>query len=51
MAAAVPLLWASAAELFGDGVGAASDVLTWWRTDPWWVTAAAVTLILLGRNR
>ena len=51
VAAAVPLLWASAAELFGGSAGPANDVLTWWQTDPWWVTAAAVTLVLLGRNR
>jgi hypothetical protein len=51
VAAAVPLLWASAAQLLGDAVGPASDVLTWWVTDPWWVVAAAVVLVALGRHR
>lgn len=51
VAAAVPLLWASASELFGGVGGVVGDALAWWRTDPWWVVAAAVTLVVLGRDR
>ena len=51
VAAAVPLLWASAAQMLGGGAGAAGDVAAWWRTDPWWVVAVAGLLITLGRHR
>jgi hypothetical protein len=51
VAAAVPLLWASAAELLGGVGGVAGDALAWWRTDPWWVVAMAAVLVALGRHR
>jgi hypothetical protein len=51
VAAAVPLLWASAAQLVGGSVGPVDDVLGWWRTDPWWVVAVAAALVALGRHR
>jgi hypothetical protein len=31
--------------------GTASDVVGWWRTDPWWVLAAATLLCVAGRRR
>ena len=51
VAAAVPLLWASSAQLLGAVGGVTGDALAWWRTDPWWVVAAAVPLVVLGRHR
>jgi len=31
--------------------GAASDVVGWWMTDPWWVLAAAALVCIAGRRR
>ncbi|HEX5918541.1 MAG TPA: hypothetical protein VFY76_11835 [Nocardioides sp.] len=31
--------------------GAASDVVAWWLTDPWWVLATATLLCVAGRRR
>lgn len=50
-AAAVPLLWAGTGELLGDLAGPVGDALSWWRTEPWYVVAVALALLVLGRHR
>lgn len=32
-------------------VGAVSEVLGWWRTDPWWVLCVALAVCVAGRRR
>jgi hypothetical protein len=50
-AAAVPLLWAGAGETIGRLSWPVGDALSWWRTDPWYVVAVALVLLVVGRHR
>ena len=51
VAAVVPLVWVTVAEILGGRAGVLADVAGWWLTDPWWVVAAGALLVVLGRNR
>lgn len=50
-AAALPLVWATAAELIGGRSGLVGDVADLWVRHPWPLAAAALVLVVLGRHR
>lgn len=50
-AAALPLVWATAAELLGGRSGVVGDAADLWVRHPWPVAFVAVVLVVLGRHR
>ena len=50
-AAALPLVWATAAELLGGRSGLVGDVADLWVRHPWPLAAVALVLVVLGRHR
>jgi hypothetical protein len=51
VAAAVPLVWVTLAELVGSLAGPAGGAATLWRTHPWPVLAVALVVVAAGRHR
>jgi hypothetical protein len=51
LAAAVPLVWVTAGQLLGVGLGPVGEAVGWWHTHPVYVAAVALALLVAGRTR